>query len=72
MQKITVHITQDEDMFVSHCLEFDIASQGRTSNEAIENIKEAVSLFLEIASPAEIQSRLDSSGQYKQLSLASA
>ena len=47
MEMITVSITQDGNMFVSHCLDYDIASQGHTSNEAVENIKEAVSLFLE-------------------------
>ncbi len=72
MKMITVQITQDGDGFVSHCLDFDIASQGRTSNEAIENIKEAVSLFLEAASPDEIQTRLESFGRIEQLSVGSA
>ena len=43
-----------------------------TRTEAIENIKEAVSLFLEVASPDEIQSRLESCGQIEQLSVGSA
>ncbi len=72
METITVSIVQDGDYFVSHCLDYDIASQGSTSEEAIENIKEAVSLFLEVASPAEIQSRLDRRGRVEQLSLDSA
>ena len=33
--------------YVSLCPEFDIASQGETIEEAIENLKEAIELFLE-------------------------
>lgn len=71
MQTITVCTTQDENGYVSHCLDYDIASQGQTSDEAIENIKEAVSLFLEVASSAEIQSRLEKRGRIEQLSIGS-
>ncbi len=55
MQTITVVTTQDEKTYLSHCLEYDIASQGSTRKEALDNIKEAVSLFLGCASPAEVQ-----------------
>lgn len=72
MAMITVRIIKDEDSYVSQCLDYDIASQGRTRTEAIENIREAVSLFLEVASPDEIQSRLESCGQIEQLSVGSA
>ena len=58
MEMITVSVIQDEDVYISHCLDYDIASQGSTEQEAIDNIKEAVTLFLEVASPEEIQSRL--------------
>ena len=63
MEKINVRITQDGDSFVSECLDYDIASQGRTRKEAKENIREAVALFLQLASPDEIQSRLDGLGR---------
>ncbi|MCY4064207.1 MAG: type II toxin-antitoxin system HicB family antitoxin [Chloroflexi bacterium] len=59
METITVNIVQDDDVYISHCLDYDIASQGSTKQEAIDNIKEAVSLFLEVASPEEIQDRLE-------------
>ena len=49
MDKITVSIIKDGDWFVSHCLEYDIASQGRSRREARENIIEAVNGFLEVA-----------------------
>lgn len=54
MQKITVHIVKDGDGYVSHCLDYDIASQGKTREEAKNNILEAVSLFLECASQDEV------------------
>ena len=72
MTEITVSVTQDGDTYISHCLEYDIASQGRTSEEAIENIKEAVSLFLEAASPDEIQTRLARRGRIEKLSVEGA
>jgi len=33
--------------FVSQCLEVDVASQGRTEEEALENLKEALELHFE-------------------------
>ncbi len=72
METITVHITKDGDSYVSHCLDYDIASQGQTREEAKGNIVEAVSLFLECASPDEVQRRLDERGHIEQLSVGSA
>ena len=69
METITVSIVQDDDVYISHCLDYDIASQGCTKQEAIDNIKEAVSLFLEVASPKEIQSRLDRRGQIEHVTI---
>ena len=34
-------------IFVVHCLNLGIASQGKTVKEAIENIKDAIKLYLE-------------------------
>lgn len=69
METITVSIVQDDDVYLSHCLDYDIASEGDTKQEAIDNIKEAVSLFLEVASPKEIESRLARRGQVAHLSI---
>lgn len=62
MKTITVSIVQDGDYYISHCLDYDIASQGHTIEEAKANIIEAVTLFLHVASPAEIQNRMDRRG----------
>ena len=43
---------------MSLCPELDIASQGDTIEEARNNLREAVELFFEAASPNEIQTRL--------------
>lgn len=37
----------EDDWYVSTCPKLDVASQGKTMEEAISNLKEAVELFLE-------------------------
>lgn len=59
MQKqLTAIIEREGDGYVSLCPEVDIASQGDTIEEARENLREALELFFEAASPEEIQQRL--------------
>ena len=57
-QKFTVIIEKEDNGYVSLCPELDIASQGDTIEEAKDNLKEAIELFLESASPSEIEIRL--------------
>lgn len=40
-------VTKENRWFVSLCPELDIASQGKTQEEALKNLKEAVKLYLE-------------------------
>ena len=47
MQKVSAIITKEDDWFVALCPELDIASQGRTQEEALSNLREAVGLYLE-------------------------
>lgn len=59
MQKqLTAFIEREGDGYVSLCPELDIASQGDSIEEARANLKEALELFFETASPEEIQSRM--------------
>ena len=59
MQKqFTAIIEREGDGYISFCPEFDIASQGDTIEEARENLREALELFFEDASPEEIKQRL--------------
>jgi len=57
-KQLTAIIERENDGYVSFCPELDIASQGETIEEARRNLKEALELFFETASPAEIGSRL--------------
>jgi len=45
--KSIIKIEQEEEWFVATCLENNIASQGKTVNEAVENLKEAIALYYE-------------------------
>ncbi len=55
---LTAIVEEEGEGFVSLCPELDIASQGSTVEEATDNLKEAVELFLESADPAEVASRM--------------
>ena len=56
--KLTVIIEREGDGYVSLCPELDIASQGGSIEEARDNLREALELFFEAASPEEINQRL--------------
>ena len=59
-RQLTAIIEGDGDGYTSLCPELDIASQGRTIEEARSNLREAVELFFETADASEIQSCLHS------------
>jgi len=56
--KLTALIEREGDGYVSLCPELDVASQGKTIEEARDNLREALELFFESASPEEIKQRL--------------
>lgn len=59
MQKqLTAFIEREGNGYISLCPELDIASQGDTIEEARDNLREALELFFETASPEEIRTRL--------------
>jgi len=45
--KFSAIITKEDKIFVALCPELNVVSQGNDENNALENLKEAVSLFLE-------------------------
>jgi predicted RNase H-like HicB family nuclease len=59
-RSMTMIIEREGDGFVSICPDVDVASQGNTIEEARENLKEALELFFETASPEEIEERMHS------------
>ena len=58
MRQFTAVIERDDDWYVALCPELDIASQGKSVEEARRNLIEAIELFFEAASPSEIQQRI--------------
>lgn len=46
-EKFSAIVHKEDDWYVSWCPDIDIASQGKTVEEAVANLKEAVELYLE-------------------------
>lgn len=55
--QLTAVIHREDDMYVSLCPELDITSQGESVEEALQNLGEAVELFLETADASEVENR---------------
>jgi predicted RNase H-like HicB family nuclease len=71
MQKqLTAIIEREGNGYVSLCPELDIASQGDTIEEARINLREALELFFQTASPSEIQTRLHEEVYVTQVEIA--
>jgi predicted RNase H-like HicB family nuclease len=47
MQTFSAVIHREEDLYVAQCPEVGTASQGKTVEEAVTNLKEATELYLE-------------------------
>jgi predicted RNase H-like HicB family nuclease len=56
--KLTAIIEREGDGYVSLCPELDIASQGDSVEHARDNLREALELFFETASPEQVKQRL--------------
>jgi predicted RNase H-like HicB family nuclease len=56
--ELTAIIEREGDGYVSLCPELDIVSQGGSIEEARDNLREALELFFEAASPEEVNQRL--------------
>ena len=60
-KRLTAAIYCEGNGFVALCPEVDVASQGDTIETARDNLREALELFFECASPVEVQDRLGGS-----------
>ena len=69
-KKLTAIIEREGDGYVTLCPEVDVASQGDTIDEAKKNLREALELFFETASPEEIRERLHDEVYVTQVELA--
>ena len=45
--KYNVIIQKEENWYVAKCIDNNVASQGKTIEEAIKNLKEAIELYYE-------------------------
>lgn len=64
--RLTATVTPDDGWYVARCLDVEVTSQGRTIDEALDNLREALELYFEdeplpepmaepIVAPIEIQ-----------------
>ena len=50
-RRFSAVVWREGKRFVAQCLEVDVASQGRTKEEALANLREALELFFEEPRP---------------------
>lgn len=50
-QTFTASISQENEWFIAQCLEVDVSSQGKSEDEAIDNLIEALELYFEPPRP---------------------
>jgi len=69
-RKLTAIIEREGNGYVALCPELDIASQGESIQQARDNLREALVLFFEVASPEEVKQRLHEEVYVTQLEVA--
>lgn len=52
--KVTAAVTREDAWYVARCLEVEVASQGETADEALDNLKEALELYFEDVESPEV------------------
>jgi predicted RNase H-like HicB family nuclease len=50
-QTFTASISQEDDWFIVQCLEIDVSSQGKSEDEAVDNLREVLELYFEPPRP---------------------
>lgn len=50
-RRFTAVVWREGKWFIAQCLEVDVASQGRTKEEALANLREALELYFEEPRP---------------------
>jgi predicted RNase H-like HicB family nuclease len=56
--ELSAVVRREDGLYVALCPEFDVASQGKSVEEALRNLKEALELYLEdedVEKPAETE-----------------
>jgi len=60
----TVVIHQEDERFIAKCLENSVASHGKTLDEAMDNLREALELYFEDFDDIPLANRLSWQGMY--------
>ena len=50
-KKFAVSIWKEGEWYIAQCLDYDVASQGKTEQETLDNLSEALELFFEEPRP---------------------
>jgi predicted RNase H-like HicB family nuclease len=58
---LTVTIWEEEGVYIAKCVELEVASCGDTPKEALENIREAIDLYLKNAKNYDMLSEIEPS-----------
>ena len=53
-RRLSYVVYQEEDTFVARCLDVNVASEGDTEQEAVDNLREALELYFEDADDLDI------------------
>ena len=56
--ELSAVVRREEGIYVALCPEFDVASQGKSVEEALRNLKEALELYLEdgdVEKPSDVE-----------------
>ncbi len=57
--KFSLGIRKEENFYIAKCFEIDVVSQGKSVEEALANIKEAIILYIESFGDEDIPSARD-------------
>jgi len=57
--QLTVMIWEEEGLYVSKCPEIEVSSCGNSPQEALDNIHEAITLYLDIARALDMMEEIE-------------
>lgn len=52
--KFTIVVQKEDNWYVATCLKNNVASQGKSIEESMDNLKEALELYYEVMPPEDI------------------
>lgn len=55
LYRLSAIVEKEDELYVSHCVELGVSSQGKNVDEALKNLKEACQLYLKHADKEELE-----------------